>query len=78
MRFQALAAVDADGPMLVASLGTLSQLGIDTARRIARGQGITPSSSLDACCCRRAAARASATQATATPDYGRTISVHAR
>ncbi|MEF3082760.1 Hemin transport protein [Luteimonas sp. SMYT11W] len=60
LRFQAVpAALEEGGPMLVASLGTLSPLGIDCARRIARGNGIAPSSSLDDCCCRRAAAAAS-------------------
>ena len=61
LRFQSVGmAAGEGGEMLVASLGTLSQLGIDSARRIARGNGITPSSSLDDCCCRRAAAAAHA------------------
>ena len=61
LRFQSIPATpESGGPMLVASLGTLSPLGIDCARRIARSHGITPSSSLDDCCCRRAAAAAGA------------------
>ncbi|MDR7191635.1 Hemin transport protein [Luteimonas terrae] len=59
LRFQSVPAVpEAGGPMLVASPGALSQLGIACARRIARGHGIAPSSSPDDCCCRRAAAAA--------------------
>lgn len=61
LRFQSVGVAACEGgEMLVASLGTLSPLGIDSARRIARGHGIVPSSSLDDCCCRRAAAAARA------------------
>ncbi|MDR6991577.1 Hemin transport protein [Luteimonas sp. 3794] len=59
LRFQSVpGAPEAGGPMLVASPGTLSPLGIACARRIVRGHGIAPSSSLDDCGCPRAAAAA--------------------
>lgn len=77
LRFQALAAADdAGGSMLV---GTLSPLGVDTARRIARGHGIAPSSVLDDCCCRRAAAdsRASGPRGIASHDDGRMLRIRA-
>lgn len=62
LRFQCISPVaEAGDAMLVASLGTLSPLGVESARRIARGHGIPESPALDDCCCRRAAAAARAT-----------------
>ena len=58
-------------PVLAASLGTLSPLGANTARRIAEAEGAEENAVFDDCCCARRRAMAHNTQARFAARRGR-------